>query len=387
MVSAAAAGDGDCVKTGCSADARDAQGCCPRGKRDAGLGQKPSKGKCPAGMEVGEYTKERCCWPGQGWNGDACVGTPTRCLEGAQATVSGCEEIPCDPGMVKLEGKHCCWPGQAWAGRCVGAPTRCPDDREVSGEVCAPSSMVLVPAGEFWMGCSASDIQCAGDEKPGKKVRLDAFKIDRTEVTVDAYKACVDAGRCSPPNTTSSFCSGTKAHLSNWGQAGRGDHPINCVTWDQADTYCKAQGKQLPTEAQWEKAARGTDERLYPWGYEAPSCRYAVIFGEGDQPVSRQGCGEGSTWPVGSKPEGASPYGALDMSGNVWEHIADWYDYSAYGSSSNTHLTGPSSGTTRVNRGGSFEGNLSLRASSRGYRLPSVADVNLGFRCVAPATP
>ncbi len=110
--------------------------------------------------------------------------------------------------------------------------------------------MVSVPAGEFWMGCHATDSACRDDEKPGRMVYLDAFKIDKTEVTVNAYKACVKAGACTEPSS----------------YEGQGDQPVTNVEWFQADAYCRWAGKQLPTEAQWEKAARGTDGRIYPWG-------------------------------------------------------------------------------------------------------------------------
>jgi formylglycine-generating enzyme required for sulfatase activity len=217
------------------------------------------------------------------------------------------------------------------------------------------SGMVRVPAGEFHYGCNASvDSQCDDDEKPGKRVTLPAFTIDKTEVTVSAYEACVNAGACTKPNT-GTYC--------NWGKSGRGDHPINCVDWNQAKAYCSWAGKRLPTEQEWEKAARGTDGRKYPWGNQSASCARAVMNDGGT------GCGDNKTWPVGSKPSGASPYGAQDMAGNVWEWTSDWYDSKKKG---------------RVLRGGSWYGGAwFVRASNRYRRGPSARYYNdgYGFRC------
>jgi formylglycine-generating enzyme required for sulfatase activity len=164
--------------------------------------------------------------------------------------------------------------------------------------------MVAVPAGEFFLGCNEQiDRECYDDEKPGRRVFVAAFRIDKTEVTVAQYGRCVQAGGCSSPDTRSGC---------NYGTGGRDEHPVNCVDWQQADTYCRWAGKRLPTEAEWEKAARGRDGRIYPWGNQWDT--------------SRANVGSGGTVAVGSYASGASPYGALDMSGNVWEWTADWYD-------------------------------------------------------------
>ncbi len=229
--------------------------------------------------------------------------------------------------------------------------------------------MVHVPAGEFRMGCNKKvDKQCSKDEKPYHKVHLDAFYIDKYEVTVEQYAACVRAGKCKKPNA-----GGT----CNWGKSDRGNHPINCVDWYQAKSYCEWTGRRLPTEAEWEKAARGTDGRKYPWGNQKATCDYAVM-NENNQ----SGCGRGSTWPVGGKPRGASPYGAMDMAGNVWEWCADWYDEKYYRNSPNRNPKGPSSGKARVLRGGSWNGSPNgLRSSPRGRRDPDFRHDNLGFRC------
>jgi formylglycine-generating enzyme required for sulfatase activity len=178
----------------------------------------------------------------------------------------------------------------------------------------AARGMVRVPAGEFFSGCNEKvDSECDEDEKPGKKRYVAAFAIDATEVTVEAYRECVRAGRCQEPEQYPFDC--------NWGRGDREAHPVNCVDWSQATTYCGWKGKRLPTEWEWEKAARGTDGQKYPWGNEQVSCRQAVI-GEG-----RTGaCGRGdTTFEVASKPLGVSPYGAHDMIGNVCEWTSSQY--------------------------------------------------------------
>jgi len=213
--------------------------------------------------------------------------------------------------------------------------------------------MVRVPAGEFFSGCNEEvDSECYEDEKPGKKRYVSAFAIDGTEVTVEAYRECVRAGRCKEPGTGRSC---------NWGRGDREGHPANCVDWNQATAYCAWKGKRLPTEWEWEKAARGTDGRKYPWGNEQVSCRQAVI---------RQGgtaCGRGNTtFKVASKPLGVSPYGAHDMIGNVWEWTSSQYPGS----------------TNRVVRGGSWRRlPRSARASDRAASAPVYRSNNIGFRC------
>jgi formylglycine-generating enzyme required for sulfatase activity len=239
--------------------------------------------------------------------------------------------------------------------------------------------MVLIPAGEFWMGCAPNDEMCDDDEKPYHKVYLDAYYIDRHEVTVAEYRKCVKAGKCTPPSTEGNC---------NWGKSGRDNYPVNCVDWYQADAYCRWAGKRLPTEAEWEKAARGTDGRIYPWGDELPSCKYAVMSDE----ERGWSCGKGFTftWPVCSKPRGNSPYGLCDMAGNVWEWVYDRYDENYYSSSPSRNPTGPSSGQIRVLRGGSWWSftPAPLRASDREKGSPEYRFEVLGFRCAwSPNTP
>ena len=196
--------------------------------------------------------------------------------------------------------------------------------------------MVRVPAGKFLMGCNEQvDEDCLDDEKPGKVVELKAYEIDATEVTVAQYAACVAAKKCSADGLTMPFVDGKDdpklASYCNWQKKNRQQHPINCVDWSQAEAYCKSVGKRLPTEAEWERAARGTDGFKYPWGNTSP---YKVKLGNVADESARKvfpewkqtlGYDDGvvGTAPAGSFPDGVSPAGALDMIGNVWEWTAD----------------------------------------------------------------
>lgn len=227
----------------------------------------------------------------------------------------------------------------------------------------SPPGMVFVPAGEFLLGCVAGDGDCEDDEpKPARVVRLPGFFIDETEVTVDAYSACVRDVVCERPRSS-----------VNWGRPRRGDHPIDGVSYADAETYCAWKNKRLPTEVEWEKAARGKTKNIYPWGNEPPTCARAVLDDgrtTASSGASTAGCGRNGTWPVGSKPDGRSPSRALDLAGNVWEWTATWYD---------------AAHTYRVIRGGSWYGDRrSARASSRGKAEPSFRTETLGFRCVLP---
>lgn len=226
-------------------------------------------------------------------------------------------------------------------------------------------AMVYVPAGEFLMGSMDADSQASSDEKPQHKVYLDAFWIDRTEVTNAQYNECVQTGAC----TASRYAGDSSFNAYN--------QPVGGVSWSEAQAYCQWAGRQLPTEAQWEKAARGTDGRIYPWGNQAATCDYAVMnVGNGN------GCSRGAAWPVGSKPKGASPYGALDMAGNVYEWVADWYDDKYYADSPYRNPPGPSSGTARVSRGGSLDRDAQvMRGTCRNGLPPDLWSLALGFRC------
>ncbi|HSL04975.1 MAG TPA: SUMF1/EgtB/PvdO family nonheme iron enzyme [Nitrospiraceae bacterium] len=235
-------------------------------------------------------------------------------------------------------------------------------DREVTGKDGAP--MVLIPAGEFWMG--SPDGEGDKDEHPQHQVYLEAYYIDRFEVTVSRYsKFMQSTGRQAP---------------EYWAQAkiGKyGNRPVVGVDWHDAEAYCRWATKRLPTEAEWEKAARGTDGRTYPWGNDA-SKSWLAKFGKGFTPHIYD---EGLV-PVESYEAGNSPYELHHMSGNVWEWTADWYDNQYYKNSSRKNPKGPSNGTSKVARGGSWHTeSVGVRSANR-LNLPEThSDGDIGFRC------
>lgn len=238
------------------------------------------------------------------------------------------------------------------------------------------AAMAYVPGGEFRIG------QKASLQDRVHTVELDSFWIDRTEVTNDQFRLCVDAGACRPP-TRCAWGEPTYADPS------KADHPVICVTWQAASDYCRWAGGRLPTEAQWEVAARGPQAPIYPWGDDldgAPLNACDVNCPHEDQRVKEDDDGYGRTAPVGSYPGGASWCGALDMAGNVWEWVADWH--APYPLTRQTNPTGPESGTERVIRGGSWYENDDygfLRADNRHPFNPRDYNHLIGFRCAMPA--
>jgi formylglycine-generating enzyme required for sulfatase activity len=234
-----------------------------------------------------------------------------------------------------------------------------PRSGELSVSVVDGAAMVFVPAGEFLMGAAAADPDADPDERPEHRVYLDAFWVDRLEVTNAMYAACVGAGGCTPP-----------AHSRHYGPSEYQGHPVLGVSWNQAVAYCAWAGRRLPTEAEWEKAARGPDGRRFPWGNEAPDPTRLNF----DRLVD-------DTVRVGSYPPGASPYGALDMGGNVWEWVSDGYDPDYYARSPAVNPTGGDSVSRRGLRGGSWNtGAANVRATNRFWAFPGRNDTD-GFRC------
>ena len=238
--------------------------------------------------------------------------------------------------------------------------------------------MRLVPAGEFTMGSDQATSPDDMNAKPAHEVYLDAFYIDKYEVTNRLYKACVDAGTCQPPLDFNSF-----TRSSYYGNPDFDNHPVINVDWNMAKTYCEWRGAQLPTEAQWEKAARGTDTRTYPWG-EGISCDKANYWPK-DQPCI------GDTTEVGTYESNVSPYGVYDMVGNVMEWVADWYSPTYYWDSHASNPLGPDAGEERVFRGGSWMSNdHDVRSISRDWerrgRSPHYSQA-LGFRCALGTPP
>jgi len=216
------------------------------------------------------------------------------------------------------------------------------------------------------------DSQCSNDETPYHEVSLGGGFIDKNEVRAGDYEACVNANVCTYIGDT-----GTNYITYHTYQNEKNNHPINYVNWSEAKSYCEWKGRRLPTEAEWEKAARGLDGRKYPWGNEAASCDYAVM-----QAV---GCANTGTLPVGSKAAGSSASGAEDMAGNVFEWTADWYHSTYYNTSPIEAPHGPESGSFRVIRGGSFVSSGSkLRTSYRSSETYSSRLYYLGFRCFLP---
>ncbi len=258
--------------------------------------------------------------------------------------------------------------------------------------------MVVVNGGRFFMG-SDDDLPA---ERPSHKVTLRAYCMDKLEITTDAYRACSDRGDCKRAGTTNKWTGMTTKEsraydplcnsASSAADAARGKHPANCVDWSMADRYCKAEGKRLPTEAEWEFAARGSDGRRYPWGDQPPSSKLlnacgseCVAWGKKHGAALEAMFGEAdpfaTTAPVGSFPLGASRWGIEDMVGNVWEWVADYY--APYQAADQEDPAGPASGETRAMRGGAWNGAYPdwVRPTFRFHDAADTRSHGVGFRC------
>jgi formylglycine-generating enzyme required for sulfatase activity len=209
-----------------------------------------------------------------------------------------------------------------------------------------PPGMVTLQAGTFWLGCADGvDTQCDANEKPGHEIQVKLFSMMTREVTVAEYEKCVTVGVCTRPRSH-------KDRRCNWGANNREQHPMNCVSLADAQAYCHWRGGRLPTTIEWERAARGADKRIYPWGNNPATCSLAVI----------DDCHSSGTLPVGSRPSGATPEGLLDMAGNVYEWTQE--------------------GEARG--GGWASGATKVRASRRVTTVKrDAAEADLGFRCAA----
>ncbi len=226
--------------------------------------------------------------------------------------------------------------------------------------------MVLVPQGDFLMGSDQGE----PDEQPPHNLFLDAFYIDKFEVTNGLYKACVDDVRCEPPRQTYFFAE--SPNRIYYGNSQYDNYPVVYVDWNMAKAYCEWRDARLPTEAEWEKAARGITGNTYPWG-QGLDC----------QKANYQGC-VNQTSEVGVFKNGVSPYGAYDMTGNVWEWVADWYADNYYSISPGNNPSGPISGQSRVLRGGSWP-RFDVTTYHRSNFAPTYNTFDIGFRCARAA--
>ncbi len=262
--------------------------------------------------------------------------------------------------------------------------------------------VVYIPEGEFIMGGSANDAYeqcrelyvggtCSKDrftnEEPEHTVNLDAYNIDKYEVSNAAYRTCEDAGICDPPSNTSSYT------LSNYYNDRTYDHyPVINVNWNMANTYCEWRNARLPTEAEWEKAARGESGSIYPWGNSFEGAR--ANFCDTNCPLRFDWANENyddgyaDVAPVDLFSNGITPYGVYNTAGNVWEWVNDWYDSNYYSNSPTTNPTGPSSGQYRTLKGGSWvDPGHYVRSSYRVGLDPSYINTYVGFRCASNISP
>jgi len=247
------------------------------------------------------------------------------------------------------------------------------------------AKMVYVPQGEFAMGLGDRDYY----SNPAHKVVLDAYWIDQTEVTNAMYEKCVTDGICKEPGNKSSA-----TRSSYYGNSEFDDYPVIYVDWNMAKNYCEWRGHKLPTEAQWEKAARGTDGRIYPWGENIIDCSLANYYWTSrDYGLWEHYCA-GDTTKVGSYESGKSPYGIYDMVGNVSEWVADWHGAVYEPNSLVINPAGPDTGVYRITRGGSWR-DSSLYSSSLPLALSVISDTlsafdtkdEIGFRCASNTSP
>jgi formylglycine-generating enzyme required for sulfatase activity len=234
------------------------------------------------------------------------------------------------------------------------------------------------------MGSTARDTGADNDEKPQHSVFLDAFWIGQTEVTNAMFAAFLNEmgnqveQRASWLNAAAEAVGILQSQAGEWSPRGRfEDHPVTFVTWYAARAYCAWTGGRLPTEAEWEKAARGRDGRIFPWGDEI-DCTKANYLD----------CQAGGSLPVGSRPAGVSPFNGLDMTGNVWEWVSDWHAADYYTSSPPDNPSGPETGLARVVRGGSWLFDAKhARTANRRSDGPLITKPDYGFRCVFPDSP
>jgi formylglycine-generating enzyme len=247
-------------------------------------------------------------------------------------------------------------------------------EKEVKGKDGAP--MVLIPEGSFPMGVPHGDRDGGRDEYPRHDVFVNGFYIDKFELTNSRYLEFVKATNHrvpqNPKNATRNLWEGETITES------LADRPVVNVDWADAQAYCQWAGKRLPTEAEWEKAAKGTADRRFPWGNVEPTNKHLNF--------NQQWIGEKTLMPVGSYELGKSPFGVYDMAGNVWEWVNDWYDAKYYEKSPAKNPTGPESGTKRVLRGSGWQNETpTVRIFTRVDSDPTIRNESTGFRCAMDA--
>jgi formylglycine-generating enzyme required for sulfatase activity len=243
-------------------------------------------------------------------------------------------------------------------------------EKEVKGKDGAP--MVLIPEGSFPMGVPHGDRDGGRDEYPRHDVFVNDFYIDKFELTNSRYLEFVKATNHrvpqNPKNATRNLWEGETVTES------LADRPVVNVDWADAQAYCQWAGKRLPTEAEWEKAAKGTADRRFPWGNVEPTNKHLNF--------NQQWIGEKTLMPVGSYELGKSPFGVYDMAGNVWEWVNDWYDAKYYEKSPAKNPTGPETGTKRVLRGSGWQNETpTVRIFTRVDSDPTIRNESTGFRC------
>ena len=296
------------------------------------------------------------------------------CSEIAQAfgvsirEIVNLNDLPADCGVI-LAGQTLLIPAASNGGRETSTGVAPPiPPNPVATQVSPVDGMVQVyiPSGQFLMGSLETEPGTGKEEQPQHPVYLSVYWIDQTEVTNTMYLRCVREGVCRPPKDTRS-----NTRPAYFDEPSFGSYPVIYVTWKDAEAYCRWAGRRLPSEAEWEKAARGEARQTYPWGEYPP--------GPGMANFNNQ---VGDTRAVGSYPAGASTYGALDMAGNVAEWVADWYDPDYYPVSPASNPAGPETGEFRVLRGGSwFNMQRAMRAAFRLSNYPDLQSDTLGFRC------
>lgn len=247
------------------------------------------------------------------------------------------------------------------------------------------SGSVTIAAGSFKMGCD-KDVEgnCPEDAEPVHEVALSSYAMDKFEVPVELFELCIAENVCTNDDPEKPhYRTSSDSYQCNIGNPERKNHPANCVTWYGAKAYCEWLGKRLPTEAEWENAAKSGKVQIYPWGNTpAASCDNTVMKG------SANGCGSNTTSPIGSKAAGVSEQGIFDLSGNVSEYTGDWYEKKFYSTEEASKadplgLDEPEKDKFKVFRGGSYiYGENHTRSSFRGSAKLDAMDTDFGFRCV-----